>query len=218
MPIAYQYGDLTGRSTLYHSTPTKNVSSILENGLKSNYANGPDTITRVVLNEVPTIKDHLADKVYLTRDSSFADAVGKAYRIHHPDESQTILKLRMPLKDFKLVDNPEALGAKTSKEYVDTFSKITNHPFEAEERGRFFTDLAINTITVEGNVPSKYITKSKYYVKESWPEIKAFIKSNPKTFAKGVGKMGVSAGLIGAGVYALKKVNDKYKEEEVIDG
>ena len=62
-----------------------------------------------------------------------------------------------------------------------------------------------NNITM---IPSKYIKGGVGYQKNSTKEISEFIKANPKRFLKGVGLLGVGAGMAS---FAAKSAYNKVK-------
>lgn len=63
---AHRSGALTGRETIYHSTGSKNVAKIKEEGLRHKFSTDPHNITNLVLKDVPL--DKKRGKVYMARN------------------------------------------------------------------------------------------------------------------------------------------------------
>ena len=123
------------------------------------------------------------------------------------------------MKD-KLKDNPEVLGAKSSKDYVNKMYSMLSggiNPFfylSPKDKKKFkqgYKTLAKDTYTFEGDLPAKYLKKSDAYSKLTANEVKDFIKNNPKRFAKGVGGGALA---LGATLYGGNKVRDALKNKE----
>lgn len=128
--------------------------------------------------------------------------------------NQQTLKASIPkdkFKNLKVVDNPELLGAKTIDEYLERNPTIGMYPNAREIAESRLKNLGKDTVTIDGDFPSKYLKGGKGYVKNSPKEVLNYIKREPKSFAKGVGKGAVGLGLAGVGAYNTVKGLKRFK-------
>ena len=212
-------GNLTGRETLYHSTEKGNVDSILRNGLQSSRASDPNNLTNKALRHID--KSEIADKVYFGKNKAVTDSVARARRHYLGVDSKT-LKANVPSWKFKETANPELLGAKNVKEFIEkrdklggAFRAIQNPVIKRNEDQVLYKVLGPKgTLTLQGNVGAEYFKDSKNYKKNSIKEISEFIKKNPKRFAKGVGGALAGAGLISGGALLLGKARQERKNSQ----
>lgn len=225
-------GRLTGKVTRYHNTENKNVQNILEEGLKSKYADDPNNLTNMALPDID--KKKKSGLVYTSKKKRDGLGVGVAREYHKKikagniwkrisgaglddledaKKNSTTLKLEFDYDDLKnseRIENPELRGAKTWKEYQ---SKL-------KQKGRNVSDLvakeefkALNegTHIFRGDIGSNHIVGGKGYKKRSMKQIGRYIKNNPGRFGKEAAK--VVAG-VGLGAYSGKKVYDSLKEKD----
>lgn len=221
----YDKGNLTGRETLWHNTNKKNVGSILEKGLQASYALDPDNLTNTVLHDVP--KSELANKVYLARKKINALGTGIAASLNEQPgflkdqfkaltdtfKKRETLKAKVPTWKFKEVENPELRGAKSPREFAKKVREANPMAFmtpEFELQSAFKSLGPKGTATIEGSIPPEYLKKSKLYKRIGMDELKAFIKANPKRFAKGAGIASLGAG---AAIGGLDLINKGFKKE-----
>ena len=116
---------LTGLENLYHSTDSKFIDKIKQEGVLSKYATDEDNITNRILKDIDMSKKQ--GKVYLGRKRSVADSVGtqrdyinavKGIENNKFSGKSKTLKVNIPyedLKKMKFAENPELLGAKNGK-------------------------------------------------------------------------------------------------------
>ena len=216
----YDRGNLTGRETLYHNTRAEHVGSIKKNGLKGQYALDKDkAFTPDLLNHIDEKK--LGNKVYFGRNKTVAESVGSKVIQEKGPHSRATLKAKVPTWKMKEVDNPELLGAKNGREFMDKLIA------EKKKNGaKNLADLQLamadempqvkkmlyaqgnaahktlgrkGTAVIEGDVAGKYFKGHKGYQKATIKEVGEFIKKNPKRFAKGVGQAVGGAALAGIG-------------------
>lgn len=219
---------ITGLEELYHNTDSKNIKSILDEGIKAKFAEDPNNLTNQVLGDVPM--DEKKGKVYLGRKKSVSDGVGLSRDMRSGTNSKT-LKVNIPYEDFKKmkeVDNPELRGAKSKSEFAKKLiekESASGNPLTDSKFGRAIIGLqgkeaydTLNrkgTAVIEGDIASKYIKGSKDYQKYGLKEMGNYIKHNPGRFAKGVAKGTVGLGLAtGGGYLAYKGIKGKNKEDK----
>lgn len=220
MSSAYRRGDLTGRETMWHSTPAKNSKNIKDKGILKTKANEGGTLTRRVVNDVDPKK--LDNKVYMARKKNIASGVGNHYRI--AGDRVDVLKARVPTWKLKEVDNPELGGAKTTKAFKRVMKDrsplfktldevpVVGKPLSSLLARRGFKGLGRKgTGTFENDIKPEWIKQSPKYKRETLSEIGEFISKNPKRFAKGVAKGLGGAALVGAGA---KLIHKNFKEPE----
>lgn len=219
---------ITGLENFYHNTDSKNIRSILNEGIKAKFAEDPNNLTNQVLGDVSM--DKKKGKVYLGRKKSVSDSVGLARDIRSGGSSKT-LKVNIPyedLKKMKEVDNPELRGAKSKSEFAKKLiekESASGNPLTDSKFGRAVIGLqgreVYNTLgregttVIEGDIASKYIKGSKDYQKYGLKEMGNYIKHNPGRFAKGVAKGAAGLGLAtGGGYLAYKGVKGKKSKED----
>lgn len=216
----YDRGNLTGRETLYHNTRAEHVGSIKKNGLKGQYALDKDkAFTPDLLNHIDEKK--LGNKVYFGRNKTVAESVGSKVIQEKGPHSRATLKAKVPTWKMKEVDNPELLGAKNGREFMDKLiaEKKKNGAKNLADLQLAMADempqvkkmlytqgnMAYKTLgrkgtaVIEGDVAGKYFKGHKGYQKATMKEVGEFIKKNPKRFAKGVSQAVGGAALVGVG-------------------
>lgn len=232
---------LTGLENLYHSTDSKFIDNIKQEGILSKYATDKDNITNRVLKDVDMSKKQ--GKVYLGRRRYVADSVGtqrdrinaaRGIKNNKFSGKSKTLKVNIPyedLKKMKLTENPELLGAKNGKEAaLKVYKKFRKSGLIPEIKNKkvrnlvarvigdnMYDTIGKNTYVVEGNIDSKYIKGSKDYGKYGFSDFKKYVKNNPKRFAEGAVKTAAGVGLVAGGAYlaskGLKKSTNKKKDK-----
>lgn len=205
----YDRGNITGRERVYHNTETKNVKSILEEGIQSRHASDPKNLTNTVVSDVAASEKE--GLTYLSRSKRVADGVGTARSTNRVAASNSTLKGRVPLWKMQIVENPELRGAKNGNEFARLLLKKQNMNYDelspllkgiADMQGNAgYKGLGPkNTIPVKGDIDAKFLTKSKKYEKAGLKEVTEFAKANKGRFAKGVGlaALGIGAAAYGA--------------------
>ncbi len=222
----YSRGNLTGRETLYHATETKNVKPILNEGILASKSSAPGSITDTVLNDIPLEKRK--NLVYMGRKKSVAKSVKDTARLNdifknilsgEPVRKFSILKANAPVWKMSLVDNPELRGAKNRGDFARTFSEnaTKKNPILSKGFTKFLGYTSYGSLsrkgthTIKGDVSPTYLKDSAKYVKNSLPEIKQFIKANPKRFMKGILGSTVGAGLL---AFGGKRLGDSYVKKK----
>ena len=200
-------GSLSGRVTRFHNTPTKNVESILNNGLDGTKTLDPKSYTNRVLRGAAS-KDG-RPLVYTTRSRILANRVGKARRWNGYDTGNgKTLKIKIPVdveNQRRVLDNPELRGLTKSEWTRKGKSPLTYKWLDARDPGltRIYKD----------KIESQYIKGSKNYKGISIKEWTNYVKKNPGRFGKGILKYGtpvaVGAGLIAYGLKGIKKKDKK---------
>lgn len=228
----FKKGNLTGRETLYHQTDKKNIPSILKNGVKASYSQDPNNVTNTsrigeIFKEqgkkIPEYtyfgrkKTNLQTKEYREAVSS-GDVVGTLKALNN----RKYLKVKAPVWKMKTAKNPELLGvnSKSRTRGSEWISKM-DMPFDPINyypnfvKNHAFDVLDKHTVTVDGDMPSKYIKGSRSYKRADIKEVKDYIKHNPKRFAKGVAiaTAGATAATAG-GIYLSKKLKEKREREK----
>ena len=213
---ARREGQLDGIVRRYHNTKAENVTGIKEHGIKASKALDQDAITRISgLSE-----DQMQGKTYMAKKRMGARSVGlKRQQVQDmtnpfimPNEMKSLakslkhqktMKINIPLNEYRklnLIDNPELRGAKSYREAIKKSSKGTGElPVNELGAMMMYKVLGKDTDTVAGDISSKFIKGGKGYQKQTLKGIGKHIKSNPKDFAKGLGKAGLGAGLIAGG-------------------
>lgn len=245
----FDKGNLTGRELVYHSTNKGNEDSIKEKGILASKASDKNNLTHKALSEYIT-DDDMKGLTYVGRNKIPASAItitsanydshDKASRnyknIKNALKDRTTLKLKIPAWKMKIVDNPELMGTKNSKEFYPIVKKRLSTPIgESIENYEEKPDNAISRIgygtaskamhytlgrkgthVIQGDLPAKYVKGSKHYKRADKDEVEEYIKNNPKRFAKGVVGAGIGAGLIANGVRngikIVKKAGDDMSE------
>lgn len=220
---------LTGLEKLHYSADSNFIDNIRENGIKSEYASNPNNITNTALKDIPI--DQKQGKVYLAKKKHIADNVGsnrdKLKLKGHSGKSKT-LKVNIPYEDLKqmnIVDNPELLGAKNERDFILKRYKKKLSKMSKDERDKLskkdkkgliklikkqYKGLnSDGTLTIQGDVSSKYIKGSKNYGKYGAKDFIKYVKNNPKRFGKESAKIIGGLSLVGSGVYLYNK--DKKK-------
>lgn len=234
---ARRSGDLDGIKRFYHNTPKENVKSIKREGIKSSHALDPGNVTSYAGID----KKDMSGKVYVGTDRMTARDVGSRrqqiadsgfFYKADPTESllksfdtQKTMKVNVPVKDFKamkVVNNPENRGAKTVKEIKQKLKAgeipSTGALGEAKTLNKFLNK---NTVTIEGDIASKYIKGGQGYKSQTLKGVAKHIKENPKQFARGVGKAGLGIGLAAGGAklmydgYKRNKEANAYHKEQI---
>ena len=124
-----------------------------------------------------------------------------------------------------IVDNPELLGAKNEKDFVLKRYKKKLSRMSKDERNKLskkdkkelvrlikkqYKGLnSDGTLTIQGDISSKYIKGSKNYGKYGAKDFIKYVKNNPKRFGKESAKIIGGLSLVGSGVYLYNK--DKKK-------
>lgn len=219
---ARREGQLDGIVRRYHNTKAENVAGIKEHGIKASKALDQDALTRISgLSE-----DQMQGKTYMAKKRMGARSVGlRRQQIQDttspfmmPNEMKSLsksfkhqktMKVNIPLNEYrklKFVDNPELRGAKSYREAIKKSSKGTGElPVNELGAMMMYKVLGKDTDTVAGDISSKFIKGGKGYQKQTLKGIGKHIKSNPKNFAKGLGKAGLGAGLIAGGATIASK-------------
>lgn len=188
-------GDLTGVKTMFHSTSKDAVDSIKKEGIKASHGDDYKSFTS---QKVGLGRESFKNKTYVGNKKATSRSVGAVRRMNGYGSGK-ILNVKIPLDDLKkmnIVDNPELYGAKNADEFVKNWRGA--NPFsiiDDSQLRRMYPNLSKGTTTFEGDIPSKYIKGGEGYVRNNAKQILKHIKSNPKQFSKGVGKLGVAAGL-----------------------
>jgi hypothetical protein len=112
-------GDLTDKEVLYHNTLKKNIPSIKQKGILSEYATDPNNLTNKALGKYNIGRDKLKGKVYLAKEKEIAQGAGemRSEYLKNPDTGKT-LKVSIPRQKIKRGSNPELLGAENLNEYL----------------------------------------------------------------------------------------------------
>lgn len=204
---------IDGMERLYHGTDKEKAKGIREKGLLASKAGqGIATQQADLANRVG--KENLAGKVYLSRNPLTALEIANKESWGIP-EDMGFVRSKIPYQDLqdgtiKQVENPELRGL-SRKEFRDTVHKETGTPKLLAHLG--YKELkAPNTLTVEGDLPTKYIKGSNDFQGQTMQRWKDYVKSNPGRFAKGLGLAGAGAGLVAGGVGVLRR--DKGENEE----
>lgn len=228
-------GRLTGKVTRYHNTESKNVDSILKNGIKSEYSKDPNNLTNTVLSDVDMSKKE--GLVYTAKKKSTATSVGIARK--RLKEKRTIpnledikeqitgksnkhknLKLEFDydeIKNNKRIKNPELRGSRNAKEFYEKRRGILNPKWEnlsfeqKQTQSKLYKDLGEGTHIFKGDIDPSHIVGGKGYKKRTIKQTAKYIKNNPGRFGKEAAK--VSAG-IALGSYAAKKGYDSVKKDK----
>ena len=216
---------LTGLEKLHYSADSNFIDSIKNNGIKSEYASNPNNITNTALKDIPI--DQKQGKVYLAKKKHIADNVGsnrdKLKLKGHSGKSKT-LKVNIPYEDLKqmnIVDNPELLGAKNERDFVlkryrkklSKMSKEERHKLGKKDKKDLIKLIkkqyrglnSDGTLTIQGDVSSKYIKGSKNYNKFGGKDFIRYVKNNPKRFGKESAKVIGGLSLVGSGIYLYNK-------------
>lgn len=231
----YRDGLIDGRVKLYHNTTKENTKSILAEGLKGRHGTDENSFTKTIMKSQG--RDNMSDfdnKVYLARKKSVANGVGmKRSQIRMAKESPAhamflspsdlsrlnkrdndLLKASVPFEEFKRmkrVENPEVMGAKTKKEFVE---KMKQHykskgmdltKMQELELGSGFKALGKDTVTLSGDFGAKNFVGGAGYKKNSAKEILDYAAKNKARALKGVGLGLGGAALIGTGAVAVGK-------------
>lgn len=173
---------ITGIETRFHNTPQNVANQVLDQGILSKYASDPNNLTNSVLTD--KAKQGSKDLVYLAKNKSLADDIGKSRFLKGIDSSQgKTLKIKIPYDEYlklKKVANPELLGAKNSTEY---FERLTNDPSMIEKLRYNFSHLPME----ERHKVEKFLKTGKF---EDLPSdmrkaAKSMFKSNYNDLGKG---------------------------------
>ena len=145
--------------TLYHNCPKSALDNILKFGIKASYSINKNNLTH---KEIADKVNKIPKVVYLG-SKRMADGIG-AYRKKHGyanDEGVT-LQINIPKSDYdklKIIDNPECIGAKSLSEYIEIIKKFNSKDKEEDIKQRWKVINPPYTITVAGDIDSKYITQ-----------------------------------------------------------
>ena len=241
-------GYITGRHRLYHTTDADNVKKIKEEGLK---AYGKHDREAYVANNTLSQGRNLGfidkepDKaVYLTKNKQDASLHGvkrKAVQsaMGKQPKKQERMKVSIPHEQYKkmnFVDNPELLGAKSKKEFVnkrremenivdEVMAKATGHDYSPQRKplsdfvaGRAYKNTVKNSRVVPHDISSKYIKGGKGYEKLSLKEIKEYMKKNPKRVAKGLGLYGLAGASLASSVGLTMRNHNQRKRTKTLSG
>ena len=241
-------GYITGRHRLYHTTDADNVKKIKEEGLK---AYGKHDREAYVANNTLSQGRNLGfidkepDKaVYLTKNKQDASLHGvkrKAVQsaMGKQPKKQERMKVSIPHEQYKkmnFVDNPELLGAKSKKEFVnkrremenivdEVMAKATGHDYSPQKKplsdfvaGRAYKNTVKNSRVVPHDISSKYIKGGKGYEKLSLKEIKEYMKKNPKRVAKGLGLYGLAGASLASSVGLTMRNHNQRKRTKTLSG
>jgi hypothetical protein len=223
----YDRGNLTGRETMWHNTAKTNVDSILNKGLRKQFAADPNNFTNKVLTEVP-MADKI-NKVYLGRKKSVADSVGYsvarnqlAKETNDPlfsdmkrikdrvKETRETLKLKVPTWKLNEVDNPEL--KKVQKAVINNNKSKTFSPQDLQSILYKRNSGRKGTGVFENNIGPEFIKGSDKFKHLNISELSEYIKKNPKRFAKGAAGAAIGATAIAAGA---KIIHDNHKKKEM---
>lgn len=241
-------GYITGRHRLYHTTDADNVKKIKKEGLK---AYGKHDREAYVANSTLSQGRNLGfinkepDKaVYLTKNKQDASLHGvkrKAVQsaMGKQPKKQKRMKVSIPHEQYKkmnFVDNPELLGAKSKKEFVnkrremenivnEVMAKATgrdyspqNNPLSDFVTGRAYKNTVKNSRVVPHDISSKYIKGGKGYEKLSLKELKEYMKKNPKRVAKGLGLYGLAGASLASSVGLTMRNHNQRKRTKTLSG
>lgn len=121
--------------TLYHITPSKNIPSILKNGLNPDLGTPSKVVPEAQLKieqdtgmkmKFPYHYTHYPKTLYLSKLKDDMYTYAKHYLSSKFDIPEvTILEITLPEDELKKlqVENPKLLGAKTWREYYDRLEK-----------------------------------------------------------------------------------------------
>lgn len=215
----YHNGHLTGRVSYYHGSTKEVANKIKKEGIIPRASKG--------------VIDHL-DERFIEKNKGLAFATktkGQAFgyanqadAIHNniPGIMEDKTRIRLGIKSIgDTLKDTIKKDDRITRLNIPTWRKgVKAHMVKNPELTHGFNafmlndlqkkELGENTLTHKGTIPTKYISGSKNYSKNSVREITRFIKSNPGRFAKGVGLTSLSAtalGLAGHSIY------DKLKQK-----
>lgn len=173
--------------------------------------------SRQVINATKKVLDNVDPVEHYLHPERANGQILKEYQKLKKD-SKT-LKASIPFgeyKKFDIRDNPELLGAKTIKEYVENREKINAAPAPKFAVELNFKRLSPkSTATIKGDLDAQFLKDSDSYLKNSLSQVRDYIKENPGRFAKGVGTTLGAAALTAGGAYAIKKSYDRYKNNKL---
>lgn len=150
-------GTIQNEIILYHNCPKSALNSILKNGIKASYSVNKNNLTH---KEIADKVDKIPKVVYLG-SKRMADGIG-AYRkkYGYANDEGVTLELKIPKKDFdnfKIIQNPECLGASNVNEYIKIRKNKDLNISEKEIRQRWKVINPPYTITVVNDIDPKYI-------------------------------------------------------------
>lgn len=188
-----------------YAVKSKDVSSKLEQ------------ITRET-GKAPTPLDSAREHLYWQQNSILDPA--KQLEIANPLNNKGILEISMPTWKgeiaSKIKQNPEtAMGFDRFYSNIKKQSPITP---------RFAIKNIYNALDsakgIEGGVPTEFIKGAPNYKRLGLKELGSYIKNKPGSFTKGVGALGLGAGLAGHGLYSMlnkeKTAEEGKKDKEEV--
>ena len=227
---------LTGKVTRYHNTAEENVNKILEEGLKTKYAEDPNNLTNVSVIDVDM--DKKKGKIYLAKNAEDAEGIGKSreIKLHKPGKTLKVeLDYDEDVKGKPRIANPELSGAKSPKEFYDNvlikrakqihpeFSFDNNtydnlNPSMKADVDDIYRTLGEDTHIVDKDIDPSKIVGGKGYKKRGIKKILKYALHNPRRFGKEAVKMAPGVALTGASLglagYGVKKLADGMRKEE----
>jgi outer membrane lipoprotein SlyB len=215
---------ITGRDRLYHGTHSKNMESILKDGIKAKFTGQEGSNTATMKGARPEAFKRSLDKTFAAKSYGSAkgfaaqtEAGGVEKALQNPVKmlkglnpfKKNVAKIRTPTWKMDTTVNPE-VGNATFKEWR---KEVDPHGMKPDFNLKSaYKRLKDGTETFIGDIDPKYIKGSDKYQGAGLNEIKEFAKANPKRFAGGLALGG--AGLAGLG-YAGKKLYDRKKERDM---
>jgi GNAT superfamily N-acetyltransferase len=212
---------VSGIENYYHATGSEGIKKqIQQEGILASHAAEPGSLTQQagVLNVIP--QEQLKGKTYVTKDQNFASVI-----LNNTHEKPAVVDVKIPYTDLengtvKRTLNPELRGM-DKEEFVNTrkaepilqFMFNNNAQREAIHKKEYDLLAEPSTLTIEGDVPTKYIKGGANYTGQTGRGVLEYAKAHPKRFASGlgVGSLGL-AGLAGAGMLADTAFSHQKKE------
>ena len=220
---------ITGRERLYHGTDPSNVKNLLKDGIKAKFTGQEGSNTAAL--EGTDLYDKSLGKTFLTKSpleglmyASQSDLGGMSSGLtdeevmaNMPSARKGLLKANLPTwkDEIKTVENPEVAGMsfkEWKKNNLGPFERMNSSDKQLKNQYKGLKD---RTVTVDGDIPSKYIKGSDNYQRANLGEIKEYAKKNPKKFGLGVGVGALGLAGLGYGGYrAYKHFKNKKEEDE----
>jgi hypothetical protein len=181
-------------------------------------------------------KDVTSELEQLTRETGKAPTTLDSAREHLYWQQNAALDPSKQLEFANPLNNKGILEINMPTWKADIASKIKQNPETAMGFDRFYSNIkkqspikpprfvikniynALDSAKgIEGGVPTEFIKGAPNYKRLGLKELGSYIKNKPGSFTKGVGALGLGAGLAGHGLYNLlkkeKTAEEKAKEE-----
>lgn len=204
------------------ATTSRNMSFVTPNkALARQYAVKSKDVTSKLeqltreTGKAPTTLDSAREHLYWQQNAVLDPS--KQLEFADPLNNKGILEINMPTwkADIasKIKQNPE-----TAMGFDKFYSNMKNQsPLTPRFISKNLYKLLDSAKGVEGGVSTDFIKGSPNYKKLNLKELGSYVKARPGGFAKGVGALGLGAGLLGHGVYNIynqdKTAEEKAKEE-----